>query len=976
MLTLQGLHLNQGWFLHRWGEAAALRASVSAGSRAYEVTLCVGPLGDMESVRSSLLQTIQAALQTIQDQLSTFLSAFEKERSLLFDPVRYVRHSQLQTLLERHESKRTPELDQRFNVWRLHSLRPKSALAEELVRRYEAATAFFDRPEKARRDHIEAFVRSQALAEADYFLNVEAPGLTPEQIEASLAFDDTNVAVAAAGSGKTSVMVAKVGYALKAGLWTDKEILVLAYNNAAAKELRDRIAANVGKLLERPIRVEARTFHSLGFRLWLSHRKKHFGRDDASARPKLISFDKPIGQRLLSKVLLSLVSDPRQEAFREALLHWACNFRYPVPELDAVDKATLQEREWRYEAMCKRISRGAKRGLPWYEPAIPTFDPHCNVRSNEEAKIANWLYLRGVDFKYEQGAYKWITAEINKGLPEEDHVKVYKPDFTYANPAASDRPIIHEHFGLNAAGRAPDFLGSAYEERAAHKRGVLQRILGRDSKTSISRFIETRSAQCRDGSIFDYLARQLEMRGIKVGPVDESRRERALKELGEVGPLLELICEFVPKFRDSGLTFGDLEQRARRLSNDNQTRALLFLRWMRVFMAELQREIDKGSSVKGVERSRPMIDFAGMIAETVDLLREATSPLTRYKLILVDEFQDISRLRAQLVQGLLDQHPADSVLFCVGDDWQAINRFAGADVAIFKSTHEGLRARQSESGASPIKPRSTDARVLRKTFRCAQGIADVARWFVMRTAGRAHIDKAVEAVNPATHGVVQVIEHADDPGARVAAVRLELQRFAAAQGEMKPGIATRVFILTRNRKDTKLPEGLDAKVIATMARHFKGKGLEVIHSSLHGSKGLGADYVIMVGLDAGKGGFPSDHPQEPLIEMLLPPQRNAIEEERRLFYVGLTRAKREVSLLCVADRPSPFVTELEKFPVQGVVQFHRLSGVTRYLCPRCDVAWLRSKLNKPLVECSRTLHCGFTDAAENFPGLSAKALKS
>lgn len=113
----------------------------------------------------------------------------------------------------------------------------------------------------------------------------------------------------------------------------------------------------------------------------------------------------------------------------------------------------------------------------------------------------------------------------------------------------------------------------------------------------------------------------------------------------------------------------------------------------------------------------------------------------------------------------------------------------------------------------------------------------------MRTAGRAHIDKAVEAVNPATRCVVQVIEHADDSGSRVAAVRLELQRIASAQSKGRPGKAAQVFILTRNRKDTKLPEGLNAEVIGSMARQFKGKGLEVIHSSLHSSKGLSADYV-------------------------------------------------------------------------------------------------------------------------------------
>ncbi|MFM0603395.1 3'-5' exonuclease [Paraburkholderia sediminicola] len=184
--------------------------------------------------------------------------------------------------------------------------------------------------------------------------------------------------------------------------------------------------------------------------------------------------------------------------------------------------------------------------------------------------------------------------------------------------------------------------------------------------------------------------------------------------------------------------------------------------------------------------------------------------------------------------------------------------------------------------------------MLKKTFRCAQGIADVSLWFVMRGASGALIDKSVEARNPAIEGGVRVVEHEDSACARVEALQQELERIAKINAAC--GTTATVFILTRNRQEKHLPEGLTPAVFDDLTERFVPRGLVVLHQSLHGSKGLGADYVVIAGLDAGTGGYPRDRVQEPLLELLLPAQKSQNEEERRLFYVGLTRAKREVTL--------------------------------------------------------------------------------
>lgn len=950
--------IGSGPFWLRWLGLARLDLTVQYSKLQLFPSVYIAPRLRVLELRKTVVDAIEAALTNEQIRIDDAFAEFELKRNALFAASRYVRYSEVEQLIALYTDLDSQAFRDRFNTWSTHPFLASAPVNEALRRRFELIKQFFTKPHVVRADHNEQFVLRESKAQAAYFSRIEATPLTGEQVDASLRFDDANVTVAAAGSGKTSVMVSKVGYALKAGHFADDEILVLAYNKAAAKELRERIEENVGRELNRPIRVEARTFHSLGLKLWMRQQRER----GKSSRPRVIDFASSAGKRLLRSVLLDLVHNNDSSGFADALLSWATTFRFPVPELEPFDETTLAERESRYEAMCKRIARNARRNAKPFEATVPTFAPNIYVRSSEEARIVNWLHLRGVDFQYEQAAPPWVTDEINRDLPERERVRFYRPDFSYTNPHDPRKRIFHEHFGLDAKGRAPAFLGLPYEERARHKREVLGRIL-RGEKGTVSRFFETRSAQFADGSLFANLERELTARGIAIPAEDQNRRARALRELVQEDSITDLISEFVSKFRDSGLSFEDIEVRAGQLDVANQARAASFLRWMRQLLRELNVRMEEAERQSG----RPLIDYAGMISEAATALRAAAKPLTSYKLILVDEFQDISRLRAQFVQGLLDQHAKDSVLFCVGDDWQSINRFAGSDVGIFRCTYDGLARALANAATSPIRPRWTAPSMLKKTFRCAQGIADVARWFVMRGTSGTLIDKPVEAHNPAKESVVRVVEHADSAVARVDVLERELERIAEANAAS--GKTATVFILTRNRQERHLPEGLTQAVLDDLVTRFEPRGLLLSHHSLHGSKGLGADFVVMVGLDAGRGGYPRDGVPDPLIELLLPAQKNQHEEERRLFYVGLTRAKRQVTLLCIGTRPSLFVHELERYPVRGVVSFERLSGVVRHLCPHCKSGWLRRRYRLTEVACSRTPFCGFVGEENRFPGL-------
>lgn len=966
------------WWLRLFDLATLKFTRRDAASRGIHVF--IGRVATVEGIQDSVTSAVRKSFASMEEHLTSLIVAFEQEHRAIFLQSRYVRHSQLVRLLNKHPELARPDALSLVDLWSRHPMQVSDLKRSTLEKRVRAGLKFFADPEGARKVHNDAFVLAESKIHANYFASIESSELNPEQITASLHFDDANVTVAAAGSGKTSVIVSKVGYAIKSGLLQGREVMVLAFNKEAAKELKTRIEKGLKSVVEHEVKVEARTFHSLGLALWIKRQKEQ----GLPSRPRLIDFERSgadddgggdearttrslSGKWLIRSALVELAADCANSDFAGAVMKWASEHRYPIPELESCSGETLDERQQRYDQMCHRIAR-RKGKVKWTDPDIPTFDPKIWVRSTEEARLCNWLYLRDISFEYERCAPSWLKDKVNEGLPAEEHVKIYRPDFTYPNPADKKQNFFHEHFGLNKQGCAPKFMGPIYEQRALHKRKVLTKALSR--KGAPSRFIETTSAQFADDSLFEDLTKQLCARGIHVGDINQVRWEAALRTLLEDKSIVDLIAKFVVGLKDSGLTLDQVQERANGLGASDSERATAFLKWMRPLLKRLDEKMAQGIQISSGTLSRPLIDFATMIGGAVAALKNWQTGSLPYKLILVDEFQDISRLRAQLVQGLLDQNPDDSMLYCVGDDWQSINRFAGSDVGIFRAVYDGHRMDEKDRGDTPMVSRWSAQSILQQTYRCPQGIADVARWFVMRGGANSDlIDKPVKSINPSCAKVIKVLEHEDSGDARYAALVATLERIASQRETHGDKEVSDVYILTRNKSAKSMPEGIDSSALNRLTRRFSSKGLKISRYSMHGSKGLGAEYVILVGMDSGKGGYPGDFVDDPLIDMLLPFRRSPLDEERRLFYVGLTRAKIEVTILCVGNRPSPFVQELEAYPESGVIVFDKLPGVVRYLCPKCKLGWLQNLYAPGRVGCTRSPFCGFVGSEKVFSNL-------
>ena len=379
--------------------------------------------------------------------------------------------------------------------------------------------------------------------------------------------------------------------------------------------------------------------------------------------------------------------------------------------------------------------------------------------------------------------------------------------------------------------------------------------------------IETFSHEHADGKLLRNLTNKLAAQGVTLSPIPQDKVFEILQAQERLDPFTRLVATFLQHFKGSRLSLSDIAQRAG--SHRHPARALAFLA---VFGPIYERYQDTLTSSEE-------IDFHDMINRAIDLV-ESGRFRSRFKYILVDEFQDISPSRAALLKALLDNSPG-AQLFAVGDDWQAIFRFAGSDIAIMQEFGERFGDYERID--------------LETTFRCSDHIAEVATEFVLRNPAQIH--KTVRSTNKADRPAVQ-IGLPDDKS--LSLLKETLDRIA--DDARRHEGTSEVLLLGRYKH-------LRPRHISTLRSQYTG--LRFYWRTIHGAKGLEADYAVVLGVCIGKYGFPSGIDDDPLLNLVLPASdAHPNAEERRLLYVALTRARRQVYLLAEGGAPSSFVNEL------------------------------------------------------------------
>ena len=217
---------------------------------------------------------------------------------------------------------------------------------------------------------------------------------------------------------------------------------------------------------------------------------------------------------------------------------------------------------------------------------------------------------------------------------------------------------------------------------------------------------------------------------------------------------------------------------------------------------------------------------------------------------------------------------------------------------------------------------------LETTFRCSDRIAALATDFVLRNP--AQIRKTVRATRKAERTAV----HVGLPGGQgLALLKETLDRIAEDAGRYE-GISE-VLLLGRYRH-------LRPLNLESLAKQYPR--LRLSFMTVHRAKGLEADYAVVLGLCAGKLGFPVEIADDPMLDLVLSaPEEHPNAEERRLLYVALTRARRLVFLLAEGGAPSGFVTELIDGEYDVTVFGRPPEGAVA--CPECKEGGLERREN-------------------------------
>ena len=783
------------------------------------------------------------------------LTSVHARVSQLADPPRYMSRSVFSDL----------ERDAKDAVGQLPSRWPDNLSGSDEIEMLKEIQSFLKDSEGYRARANNTFVANELIRSREFFDGIESRPLTVEQRKAVAVDEDRNLVVAAAGSGKTSVIVAKAGWLLQKGYRGPSELLLLAFARDARKEMEQRVLKRLGGELVSGVTV--RTFHSLGMSII----------GDAEGRlPTLakVAEDDKAMLDLLKRIVADLLADRK---ISRVLLNW---FQSQFAPYKSRHEFKTEGDYWDY------IQRYGIRSLKGEK-----------LRSYEECEIANFLYLNGVPYEYER-PYEYDTATPKK--------RQYQPDFYL--PEAQ---LYIEHFAINAAGDTPPFINrKEYLQSMAWKRQLHAKhgtIL-----------IETFSHEHANGSLTENLGKKLRAFDVKLSPIARSKIFEVLESQGRIDPFTSLLATFLKHFKGARLTFREVARRAGILLDRLRAEA---------FLAVFEPVFERYEETLG---RLGQIDFDDMIARAIDHI-EAGRFRSPFGYILVDEFQDISPGRARLLKALLDQMTF-AQLFAVGDDWQAIYRFAGSDIAIMREFEERF---------------GNSAHVdLETTFRCSEHIAAVATEFVLKN--RAQIPKRVRSTRQVSGPSVYV----GLPEKGTSLLREALNRIAVDAGR-QDGIST-VLLLGRYKHTQ--PDGMSGLA----RRHPR---LRLSYRTVHRSKGLEADYVVVLGLFSGKYGFPTEVTDDPLLDLVLAsPERHPNAEERRLFYVAITRAKRRVFLLADGGPPSPFVQELIQ-DGYDVTVFGRLPE-NETPCPRCVRGRLERRQStwngNTFYGCSNWPYCDYT----------------
>lgn len=718
------------------------------------------------------------------------------------------------------------------------------------------------------------FIKNELLDYKSFFNEVLSYPLDNQQRDAILRDEDNTLVIAGAGCGKTTTVQGKINYILEKNFATPREILVMSFSKDSTNDLKKKLD-HLG--------VEIRTFHSLAYKI-IKHSKRN---------PDIIEPNR--AKRLLDSLYSNLIKD---ENFMMQVTEFLINgIREPKTvfnfgnyeefinylkhnEYSTLKSLTLNPR--------KEIFQNSKK-----ETLKSEF-----VKSAEECRIANFLFMNGVEYVYEEDFKYNDELDHNNDFKK----KRYRPDFTiYINGNIHDKRdeniIYLEHYGLNKNGQPPAWMNdnNQYLDLMEWKEEVHEELQ--------TNFIKSYSYEFMDKSIFENLTKNLIKYKVKLNPKSNLEIYKLIEEYNkrDIDILVNLFTTFIGLFKSNDKTFEELfELNSDLYSTDEflliKERNENLLSIIQVIYEEYQNYL----------KDNRLYDFSDLINEANSFLRD-NSFKHNYKYIIIDEFQDLSVIRAEMLKLMKNQKFYK--LFAVGDDWQSIYRFAGSDLTLFKNfgNHFGF---------------STLCKI-ETTYRFNQPLIDTTSDFILKNPNQAvknikndmnsttevsiiHYER--NSLNSELFKVFQSIFISNNYNLTDKKI-LILGRYNHDIKELLNDINFNVNLSTLENDETTI------KCSFNYLNSNNEKKTTIIESkflTIHKSKGLEADYVIVLNCNSGKYGFPAELSDDNVLNLLLSDDDHFENgEERRAFYVAMTRVKKHLYLVTDKNYKSKFILELE-----------------------------------------------------------------
>jgi len=477
------------------------------------------------------------------------------------------------------------------------------------------------------------------------------------------------------------------------------------------------------------------------------------------------------------------------------------------------------------------------------------------VKSQQEVMIANFLYINSIKYVYE-APYKRKTSNSK--------YRQYKPDFYLP-----DYDIYLEHFGVDKNGMV-HFTQNKNQNASQSKKYQEDMAWKRDlHKKYQTKLIETFSYEFTEKNWKEKLIDKLNAYNVNFSQRNIEEIFLTLKASGSVKQIVELFGIFLDLSKSNDYSLQKLQEI---ILSRNNVRELAFFDIFSPIYQAYEEYLNRTNS----------IDFHDMLIKATHFINEGRYK-ANFKYIIIDEFQDFSVNKYLLIKALCEQNP-DGKLFCVGDDWQSIFRFAGSDILLMTNFEESYGF--------------TRRNQLVITNRFNNRIAVVSNQFILKNPHQ--IKKEVRSEKTSSAEAVEILykKKSNDAEQLLREIFSSLNKTVAKETR----VAT-VFLLGRYKHNK--PEDF-----SKYQNEYKNLSIEFL--TIHASKGAEADYVIIIDVLSGKYGFPSEITDDPLLEIVLSKGDSYPHaEERRLMYVAMTRARHKVFIITEDGKQSVFVLELE-----------------------------------------------------------------